>query len=100
MIENIIQNNGKQSDSETSEFLKKINEIDLLNQINNFYANILTPNISEKIQQLVNMKHNFNTDTDDEDIDNDEILEKLKDRNIFNDTIDLEYRQILYQDIY
>lgn len=91
VIENIIQNNGKQSDSETSEFLKKINEIDLLNQINNFYANILTPNTSEKIQQLVNMKHDFNTDTDDEDINNDEILEKLKDKNIFNDKLDLEY---------
>ena len=64
--------------------------------VNNFYANILTPNISEKIQQLVNMKHNFNTDTDDEDIDNDEILEKLKDRNIFNDTR-WSMNQILYQ---
>lgn len=95
VVENIKENNGKQSDSEISVFLKEINKYDLLNKINNFYTNILTPNTSEQIQQLfnINIEHLFETDTDDEDIDNKEILEKLKEKNIFNDNdeLDLNY---------
>ena len=91
MIENIIRNDNTKSGLMESKFLKEIYNNSLLDKINAFYLNVLTPENFEKIQYLLNSKHNFYTDADDEDINNDEILQQLNNKNIFNDIIDIDY---------
>lgn len=91
MIENIIDNDNTKSGLIESNFLKEIYNNNILNKINDFYLNVLTPENFEKIQYLLNINHNFYTEADDEDINNDEILQKLNNKNVFNDTIDIEY---------
>ena len=91
MIENIIDNDNTKSGLIESNFLKEIYNNDIPNKINRFYLKELKPENFEKIQYLLNIKHNFYTEADDDDINNDEILQKLNNKNVFNDTIDIEY---------
>ena len=93
VIENIKLNGGKQSIETNTNFLKEINydrDDPLLSKIKVFITSI-SPETTKKIQDLFNIKHGFETDTDDEYNDNDKIWQQLKDRNIFNNEPVLEY---------